>query len=231
MKYLIVNGDDFGETPGISAGIAEVHRRGILTSTSMIVTSPFSRAAADLARELPELSVGLHLCLTDSREQMTFDPDDRDACRSELHRQFGLFVEMFGVPPTHLDSHHNIHRDPRLLPLFLELAHEYSLPMREHSPVRYFSSFYGQWDGVTHLEQISVDTLASMLRSEVGAGFTELSCHPAYVDSALDSFYSTERETELETLCDPEIRSVIEELGIVLVGFRDVPDLVGATSE
>lgn len=230
MKYLIVNGDDFGETPGITAGVVEAHQRGILTSTSMIVTSAFSRAAVDVSRELPDLSVGLHLCLTDNREQMVFDPEDRDRCRSELKRQFELFVEIVGAPPTHLDSHHNIHRDPRLLPLFLELAHEHSLPMREHSPVRYFSSFYGQWDGVTHLEQISVDTLASMLRSEVGEGFTELSCHPAYVDSALDSFYSVERETELRTLCDPQIRGVIDGLGIVLVGFRDVPTLVGNRS-
>jgi len=46
-----------------------------------------------------------------------------------------------GRPPTHLDSHHNVHREPQPLPCFVELAAEHGLPLREHSPVRYFSTF------------------------------------------------------------------------------------------
>jgi predicted glycoside hydrolase/deacetylase ChbG (UPF0249 family) len=227
MKYLIVNGDDFGETPGVTAGILEAHASGILTSTSMLVTTPFAEAAAKAAAEFAGLSVGLHLCLTDHTERLVIDPGDRQACRSELRKQFDHFLELVQASPTHLDSHHNVHRDPRLEPLFLDLAEEHSLPMREHSPVRYFSSFYGQWDGETHLEQISVEMLASMLQTEVGDGLTELSCHPARVDQALASFYLRERETELETLCNPSIRALIEELGISLIGFRDLGAALG----
>src|SRR5206468_5793836 len=64
--------------------------------------------------------------------------------RKALDEQFIRFEELIGQRPTHLDSHHNVHRDPRALPHFLALAEEHVLPLREHSPVRYFSKFYGQ---------------------------------------------------------------------------------------
>src|SRR5438552_1819546 len=37
MRYLIVNGDDFGASPAINRGIMEAHLHGILTSTSLLV--------------------------------------------------------------------------------------------------------------------------------------------------------------------------------------------------
>ena len=42
MKCLIVNGDDFGASRGINRGILEAHRSGILTSTSLLVNTPWS---------------------------------------------------------------------------------------------------------------------------------------------------------------------------------------------
>src|SRR5206468_2523251 len=58
MKYLIVNGDDFGYGRGINRGIVEAHERGILTSTSLMVKTPWSEEAAALSRSMPDLSVG-----------------------------------------------------------------------------------------------------------------------------------------------------------------------------
>jgi chitin disaccharide deacetylase len=217
MKYLIVNGDDFGASSGVTRGILEAHQRGILTSTSLLVNRPSSAEAARLGRDLPRLGVGLHVDLTERA--------DPARCRAELHRQFGRFVELLGRLPSHLDAHHNAHQDPRLLPAFLELARQHRLPLRGYSPVRYFSRFYGQWDGVTHLEQVGVESLVRMLEAEVGEGWTELSCHPGYVDSDCSSGYSWEREAELRTLCDPRVRAALEERQIRLVGFHDLRGL------
>ena len=97
--------------------------------------------------------------------------------------------------------------------------------MREHSPARYFSSFYGQWDGETHLEHIGVESLEGMLEAEVGPGVTELGCHPGYVDEGLGSSYGHERETELRTLCDPALRRSLETLDIRLVNFADLREI------
>jgi chitin disaccharide deacetylase len=217
MKCLIVNGDDFGASRGVNRGIAEAHHRGILTSASLLVGLPFSPEAARLSRDLPHLSVGLHAHLPAG------DPDGA----AELRRQFDRFLELMGRPPTHLDSHHDAHRHPRLLPHFLALARQHGLPLRGHSPVRRVSSFYGRWGGESHLEQVSVSGLERVLRAEVTEGYAELICHPGHPGPDLHSSYSGERAAELSTLCDPRARETLSELQIRLIGFRDLPGLPG----
>src|SRR3954468_13186968 len=204
-RYLIVNGDDFGASRGINRGIIEAHSRGILTSTSLLVDSPSSGEAAELARNHSQLGIGLHI---DLRKGMDERPE---IVHDELRRQFLRFEKLTGRPPTHLDSHHNVQRRPDLLPCFRKFAEQTGLPLREHSHVRYFSQFYGQWGGEQHLEQISVGTLLRMLETELQEGVTELSCHPGYVDGDFQTGYSVEREAELRTLCDPAVRRFLSE--------------------
>lgn len=226
MKYLIVNADDFGASRGINHGIVEAHRHGILTSTSLMVDMPGSEEAAVMSRAVSELSVGLHVHLARKGDEPTYLSGDNDDCRAELYRQLSRFQKLMGRAPTHLDSHHNIHRQPRLLPHFLDLARQYGLPLREHSPVRYFSKFYGQWGGKTHLEQIGVESLTRMLENDVQEGITEISCHPGYVDSDFSSGYSAEREAEVRTLCDPSIRQILAVQSIQLVNYRDLVEVL-----
>lgn len=217
MRYLIVNGDDFGLSAGVSRGILEAHRHGILTSTSLMVYRPAAAAAAALAREAPDLSVGLHLELEGPAAG-----DARAAVESQLQR----FEQLMGGPPTHLDSHHDAHRDPRALPHALAWGERLGIPVRSHSPVTSFGKFYGAWGGESHPEQVSVANLVLMLESKVPRGITELICHPGYVDSDLDSSYKAVRETEVATLCDPRVREALDRGGIRLIGFRDLPSLL-----
>src|SRR5205809_825569 len=60
-KLLIVTADDFGISRGVNRGIAQAHREGILTSTSLMVNRPASVQAADVGRACPALNIGLHL--------------------------------------------------------------------------------------------------------------------------------------------------------------------------
>jgi chitin disaccharide deacetylase len=225
MKYLIVNGDDFGASRGINRGILEAHCRGILTSASLMVDTPFSAEAARLRRDYPQLSVGLHVHLPGRGREMPPDLEDPEACDAELRRQFSRFAELLGWPPTYLDSHHDVHRVAWLLPSFLRVAREHGLPLRGYAPVRCFSQFYGQWDGVSHPEQVSVPSLVRMLRTQIPEGCTELTCHPGYADPDFRTSYSGEREAELQTLCDPRVRDVLSEQQIQLIGFRDLSSL------
>jgi predicted glycoside hydrolase/deacetylase ChbG (UPF0249 family) len=221
MRYLIVNGDDFGTTRGINRGIMEAHRQGILTSASLMVDMPASEEAARLSRAAPDLSVGLHVHFDGPAGERQADLDGA-RCRAELDRQFSRFLELLGRRPSHLDSHHNVHRDRLLLPHFVALARDHGLPLRDHSPVRHVPQFYGQWGGETHLEQIGIEGLVRMLAAEVREGLTELGCHPGYVDPGLRSGYAVEREVELLTLCHPDVRRALAEQRIRLVSFHDV---------
>src|SRR5437867_176048 len=125
MKYLIVNGDDLGASRGINRGILEAHQRGILTSTSLLVNAAESEEAAALSRTAPEMSVGLHADLRNELKATT----DPHRLREVLCAQIARFEELMGRPPTHLDAHHNVHRDPRALRHFLDLAREYGFPL------------------------------------------------------------------------------------------------------
>ena len=229
MKYCIVNGDDFGASHGIVRGILEAHECGVLTSASLMVDMPASECAAALARGRPRLGVGLHVDLgrvgtsAAGRADLAF-------VRRELSRQLERFLRLVDALPTHLDAHHNVHRDPELLPCFREIAARFALPLREHCGVRYFPSFYGRWGGESHLEQISVEKLLGMLEHEIGDGVTEVACHPGYVEPAFVSDYAVEREAELRTLCDPALAAGIARLGIRLIDHRDVPGVTRAAS-
>jgi predicted glycoside hydrolase/deacetylase ChbG (UPF0249 family) len=212
MKSLIVNGDDFGASHGINLGIVEAHRRGILTSASLMVDPPTSAEAARLGADHPSLGVGLHVVISRG-----------DSPRAEVERQLERFVELTGQLPTHIDAHHNAHHEEGVLPAFLVVAARHKLPLRGHCGVRHIPTFYGQWDGETHLEGIGPDALAHIVATEVEVGFNELCCHPGYVNGDLASSYVVERRTELDTLCDPDIAAALSEGDIHLATFREVP--------
>jgi predicted glycoside hydrolase/deacetylase ChbG (UPF0249 family) len=221
-RRLIVNADDFGASGGVNRGIVRAYEHGLVTSTSLMVRMPSAEAAAELARERPGLSVGLHVDLTGEGTPAPADIDDVAACRVEVPAQLRRFEQLLGRAPTHLDAHHNVYRLPHLEPLFVEIAAEARLPLREHSVVRYFPDFYGQWDdGETHAEWISSSNLIRML-DDIEPGVTELSCHPGLCDPALDSPYHRERELELRTLCDPTVRRHVRESDLVLINYEDV---------
>src|SRR5712692_6069973 len=59
-RYLIVNADDFGQSPGVNRGIVEAHDRGIVTSASLMVRWPAAAQAAVYSRKHPELGLGIH---------------------------------------------------------------------------------------------------------------------------------------------------------------------------
>lgn len=231
MKYIVVNADDLGYSPGVNQGIVVAHQLGVLTSASLMVEMPASRDGARLARELPALSVGLHANLTDLSGQPLVSLETGEGGREVLEQQLDRFQELMGCLPTHLDSHHNVHRNPRLLPQFLEVAARHELPLREHSPVRYFSGFYGQWGGGTHLEHISAQGLIRLLETEISEGVTELSCHPGYCDPELRSGYRQERESELSSLCDPAVREYLSARHIRLVNFVEAMALFAGSAK
>jgi predicted glycoside hydrolase/deacetylase ChbG (UPF0249 family) len=211
-KLLIVNADDFGASPGTNRGILEAHLRGIVTSTSLLVNPPASAEAAEMAELAPDLSVGLHADL---------DGVDAEQIRAALERQLDRFEALIGAFPTHLDTHHDSHRHPRAFPAVVEFARRHGLRLRGHARIRVCTKFYGQWGGETHLEQISVAGLERVL-GDVEDLVTELTCHPGYPDASLRTSYDAERAAEVQTLCDPAARDLVQRLGFRLISFHEL---------
>ena len=74
----------------------------------------------------------------------------------------------------------------------------------------------------------SVPFLQRMLRDEVPDGWTELSCHPGYRSPGYSAVYLAEREEEVRTLTDSRVRATVEEQGIRLRSFDEVPAVAPA---
>lgn len=203
MTRLIVNADDLGYSAGINRGIVEAHERGIVTSTSLMVDRPAAQEGGLIARSAPTLSVGMHAVL---------DRVEPTRCEAELARQFERFVELVGVRPTHLDSHHHVHRRSDVAVAFEAFAEREELPARDRS-LRHDGRFYGA-------PATTVERLLEILET-LPDGDSELGCHPGYADG-LASSYTVERERELATLTDPRVRMRVDELGIELIGWAEV---------
>jgi predicted glycoside hydrolase/deacetylase ChbG (UPF0249 family) len=220
-KCLIFNADDFGASTGVNRGILECHVRGVVTSTSLMVTGRAVHEAVAMSNDHPALAVGLHWDVW-GEDEREFDTEDLRAVRDEFRRQLEEFYRLLGRMPTHVDSHRHAHRKKHLMPLFQELVEPLGVPLRADGRVRFVGSFYAQWEWmVTNLEYVSVPFLQRMLREEVVEGWTEFSCHPGYRSPEYMAVYNAEREAEVRTLTDPRVRQTIEKLGIHLVSYAD----------
>ena len=251
MRFLVVNADDFGLTPGVSRGILAAHRRGIVTSTTAMVNLAADPDLDAEAAGRPALGLGLHLNLTwgmpvslpaavpslvDAEGRLSRDPGAvaararPDDVRREVAAQIEAFSRRFGRAPTHLDSHHHVHREPEVAEVVVAAALGAGLPVRspgagvraaaERHGVRTPDHFVG---GDSPAPFWTAARLVATLAA-LAAGVTELMCHPGHYDAALAwSRYGPEREAELAALCDPEVRATIERLDIRLVHFGTLP--------
>jgi len=223
VRNLIVNADDFGASAGVNRGIVESHARGVVTSTSLMVTGRDVQEAVELAGEHPSLAIGLHWDVW-GEDEREFDLGDERAVRDEFGRQLARFHELMERSPTHVDSHRHAHSEPDVIELFEELVEPLGVPLRGDGRVGFVGGFYAQWEWrVTNLEYVSAPFLERMLREEVPDGWTEISCHPGYRSPGYDAVYLDEREEEVRTLTNPRVRTAIEEEGIRLRSYAHVP--------
>lgn len=215
MGLLIVNADDLGYDPEIDRGILEAHRRGLVTSATAMVDTPF--AAAALAAAPASLGVGLHVVLPDAVAA--------EAVAAEIRRQIEVFARWRGGPPTHLDSHRHAHARPEALAAFVDVAGERRLPLRSLDAgmraalrargVRTSDAFLGDAD----LRPCwTLPRLLAALEALAGSeGTTELMAHPGYAPRHARTSFGAEREVELRALCHPAARRAAARAGARLV--------------
>ncbi len=146
---VILNADDFGRSTGINAAVLLAHRQGVLTSTSLMVTADAVEEAVALARQTPDLAVGLHVVVMAGRSALPHrdiphlvDANGNfpatplpyglrlfsGACRKELGLEMEAQFERFaatGLALSHADSHTHFHVHPVVFGLLATLAERY----------------------------------------------------------------------------------------------------------
>lgn len=145
---LVVTADDLGLGRGVTRGILEAHRDGVVCSTSALVTFAASEEGIARAREEPGLEIGLHIDLVGGRPvsdpatvSSLVDADGRFHAlpvftrrlltgrirSSDVAREVRAQVERaraWGAPALAWDSHRHVHLMPPIARVVGMLARE-----------------------------------------------------------------------------------------------------------
>lgn len=149
MRRLIVNADDFGFTSGVNRAIVEAHTTGVVTSSTLMANGPVFDEAVQLAKSLPNLSIGCHVVLIDGQPVLdsgrlpsltttTPAPRFRDGLKMFAARALaGLMdpeeiaaeagaqirkIQTAGIALSHFDTHKHTHLFPKILQPLLRAA-------------------------------------------------------------------------------------------------------------
>lgn len=143
---MIINADDFGFTSGVNRAIVEAHTRGLVTSTTLMAEGAVFAEAAQLAKTVPDLSVGCHVVLIDGTPvldspkipSLTKAGKFREGLKSfaalalahrlnanEIEAEAAAQIrkiQAIGVTVSHVDTHKHTHLFPSILKPVLRAA-------------------------------------------------------------------------------------------------------------
>lgn len=149
MRRLIVNADDFGFTSGVNRAIVEAHTTGVVTSSTLMANGPAFAEAAQLAKALPDLSIGCHVVLIDGQPLLAANrvrslaatretPQFRDGLKMFAARALAgrmdpeeiaaeataqiRKIQQAGITVSHFDTHKHTHLFPKVLRPLLKAA-------------------------------------------------------------------------------------------------------------
>ena len=168
-----------------------------------------------------------------------FDHADLDEVRRECRTQVERAI-LWGFDVSHLDSHMGpLQLRPEFFDIYLELAVDFGLPLRLSGasservigfPFRRLASEDGVVfpDRFIHLLGAGVRDAFEKVLSDLRPGVTEVLAHPA-VDSdelrASSPDWPRRVDDHAVLTRDHAYRSLIERVGAVLIGYRELRDL------
>lgn len=186
-RNLLVIADDFGLCPGVNRAVVNLHQTGRVQGTSLLVNGAAAAEATALAKNFPELQVGLHLCLVE--EKPVADPKllpnlapegtlpshakdlagllwsrkiPEDEIAIELEAQLCWMLD-HGLKPTHLDSHQHTHVLGPVAKITAELAQRFSIPRIRDLSITHGG--FGPDRRLSYLEETGLKMLASVAKS------------------------------------------------------------------
>jgi len=247
MRKLIFNADDYGLSPGVSAGIRDAHA-GVVHSTTVMANLVEPGDVAALAAS--GMSAGVHLNLScgpplstgypasllkpdgSFDKALALDPgtweegNHRAAVVAEWSAQLDRLASL-GLTVDHVDSHHHTHMIDSLFPLALDFAVHHGLALRTRTDQRPVAAKAGVATPAGFVESyfgnnnVSRAWLLAVLGGTTG-DVVEVMCHPGRVDDGLTrlSGYRSERETELYVLSDKGLAAELEVLGWDVADYR-----------
>jgi chitin disaccharide deacetylase len=151
-RRVVMTADDFGLAEPFNEAVELAHRRGLLSTASLMMNERATANALEVARRNPRLRVGLHLTLCEGRPRLpvhqipllvgrdgeffapvsaivrftilAFSRGFRRELEAEIRAQFVAF-QATGLELDHVSGHNNLHLHPAVLPLLVRVAHDF----------------------------------------------------------------------------------------------------------
>lgn len=180
MRKLLIHADDLGLTEATNEGIFEAYQEGVLTSASLMANGDAFEHAVGLAREYPNLDLGVHLTLVEEPPVLpiecvgtlvkgeNFHSHAKDfvkkyylgqidfaEIRLELDAQIRKILQA-GIVISHLDSHQHLHMLPKILPIVIDLARHYQIPFIRLPRERFHLGMLVNTPGLGRLVQMMI---------------------------------------------------------------------------
>ncbi|MBI3399430.1 MAG: ChbG/HpnK family deacetylase [Deltaproteobacteria bacterium] len=149
-RFLIVHADDFGLCEEITEGIIKAYRKGILTSTSVVVNGSYFEEGVDFLKD-SGIDAGIHLTFVGGEKPVSGYIDglvdekglflksygdvirrlisgsfDKKALQKELYGQIGILKDKIGEI-SHIDSHQHLHLLPPIRSVMIDAATEFKI--------------------------------------------------------------------------------------------------------
>ncbi len=245
---LVVQGDDLGMCRAVNEGIEQAFTDGILTQTSVMAPTPWFGEGAAMAKR-QGIATGLHLTFTCEWDYLRWGPLSQAASLRDADGLFHRTVEAAaegraedgiveanaqidraqaaGLNLTYVDPHMGVSITPAYEAacerLGVKFMYDNINPHHEwDSPVIWLSLMSRRDRGAQ---------LAAVLE-QLGPGTHMVMAHPATDTEELRGLTPTDaqnyfwaqptRIADLEALCAPEVRKVIESRNIELIAARDI---------
>lgn len=130
---VILHADDLGISERVNEAIFALMDDGKITSASILANGPATAEAARQSQRFPQCSFGLHLNLTEFEPLRPSPAFGKTMSSLWIHRWTARAVldewnaqlrrlRQYGVPVSHVDSHHHVHTRLTLLPCLREFC-------------------------------------------------------------------------------------------------------------
>ena len=207
MKYLIINGDDYGMNERCSRAVAQAFREGVITDTTMMANGAYFDEAVSLAVKQGFVNnIGVHLNVTEGNpltEEIRHIPDfvtdghfhkgyvrrprplsnaEQAAVYAELSAQVHK-IRSAGIRVTHADSHHYIHCLPAVAPIAAAVCRDNGIAkirlQRNLGNADGFEQMNGYWKAQGFITTRYFGRMSDIPEGQL-SGHTEIMVHPDF---------------------------------------------------